>query len=368
VNRERSSAPRRRVLTVVGARPQFVKAAVVSRALAARGSGAEGGGIVEEILHTGQHYDRNMSDCFFDEMGIPEPAVNLRVGSSSHGEATGAMLAGVEREILARRPDLVLVYGDTNSTLAGALAAAKLHVPVAHVEAGLRSFNRRMPEEINRVLTDHCSDLLFCPSETARRQLAAEGIDRGVEVVGDVMYDAVLHYRQRASAPERQGFALATVHRAENTDDPGRLSGIMDVLAASPVPVLLALHPRTRKALAGFGISPGANVEVIEPLPYLSLLGHLEKCRFVITDSGGLQKEAYFMGRKCLTLRSETEWTELVDIGANRLLNPAQADPAEAYRWAFEPLTVSEKPYGDGHAAERIVGLLRSFLERPTEP
>jgi UDP-GlcNAc3NAcA epimerase len=227
------------MLTVVGARPQFVKAAVVSRAIAAHNRAAGSVRIDEQIVHTGQHYDYAMSQTFFDEMAIPLPAVNLQVGSGGHGATTGAMLAGLEQEILARRPDRVLVYGDTNSTLAGALAAAKVHVPVAHVEAGLRSFNRRMPEEINRVLTDHLSDVLFCPSELAREQLAREGIRQGVAVVGDVMYDAALYYAKRAILPPQEPpYAVATLHRAENTDDSQRLRQILGALGQSPIPVL----------------------------------------------------------------------------------------------------------------------------------
>jgi UDP-GlcNAc3NAcA epimerase len=317
--------------------------------------------IVEELVHTGQHYDHNMSGCFFEEMGIPQPAVNLGIGSGRHGETTGAMLAGIERELLSRRPDLVLVYGDTNSTLAGALAAAKLHIPVAHVEAGLRSFNRRMPEEINRVVTDHVSSLLFCPSEASRKQLAMEGITEGVHVVGDVMYDAVLRHRTSAQRPGRVGFALATIHRAENTDVPERLRDVALILEACPVPVLLLAHPRTRKALESAGVRPQPPIEVLDAVPYFALLGYLDACSFVITDSGGLQKEAYFFGKKCVTLRSETEWTELVEIGANRLLRSSSDSVAAAFAWAQTPLAGNARPYGDGRAGAKIVECIAAW-------
>ena len=346
-------------MTVVGARPQFVKAAVVSRAIAEHNRAAGATVLAEEIVHTGQHYDRLMSQVFFEEMDIPAPAVNLDVGSGRHGEMTGAMLAGLEREILARRPDWVVVHGDTNSTLAGALAAAKLHVPVAHVEAGLRSFNRRMPEEINRVVTDHVAHCLFCPSEHAKELLAREGVTDGVHVVGDVMFDAVRHYRPRAVPPDHpRPFALASLHRAENTDDRERLTDILGAMARSPVPVVLPLHPRTRGAIEREGIELGGRVAACEPLPYFAMLGHLEACAFVITDSGGLQKEAYFFGKKCLTVRDETEWTELVDVGANRVVGADPAAIAAAFDWALEPLAATRTLYGDGHAGARIADIL----------
>ena len=353
-------ATARRILTIVGARPQFVKAAVVSRAIARHNQAAAGCPIEEIILHTGQHYDPAMSQAFFDEMEIPAPAANLGVGSGRHGETTGAMLVGIEREILARKPDRVLVYGDTNSPLAGALAAVKLQVPVAHVEAGLRSFNRRMPEEINRIVTDRLSDLLFCPSARSRRWLEAEGISQGVHEVGDVMADAVLHYRNRAILPAIQGsFALATLHRAENTDDLARLKGILAALADCPVPVVLPLHPRTRKAMERERLAAAGFLRLCEPLSYFSLLGHLERCAFVVTDSGGLQKEAFFFGKRCITVRDETEWVELVDCGANRLVGAGQERIREAFAWARDPLPLATRAvYGRGDAAERIVALL----------
>lgn len=351
------------VLTVVGARPQFVKAAVVSRAMMA--AAASGRAIRESLVHTGQHYDHGMSRVFFDEMSIPEPCANLAIGGGSHGAMTGRMLEALEREIVQRRPDVVLVYGDTNSTLAGALAAAKLHVPVAHVEAGLRSFNRRMPEEVNRVVTDHLAKLLFCPSASAQQQLAREGITAGVHVTGDVMVDALHQYRERAVPPDLRGpFALATLHRAENTDDPARLGAILDALARAPVPVLLPLHPRTRGALAGGRAEARGNLRFTDPLSYFQMLGALDACSFVATDSGGLQKEAYTFGKKCLVLRDETEWTELVDVGANRVVGADFAKITSTFAWAMTPMPATRPVYGDGHAGAAIVELLLAERDR----
>lgn len=348
-----------KVLTVVGARPQFVKAAVVSRAIAEHNAAHPAAALREEIVHTGQHYDWSMSEAFFEEMEIPRPSANLQVGSGPHGAVTGVMLAGLEREIADRRPRWVLVYGDTNSTLAGALAAAKLGVPVAHVEAGMRSFNRSMPEEINRVLTDHLAEMLFCPSENGRRLLAAEGVTRGVHVAGDVMYDALLHYGRRATPPAQAGpFALATLHRAENADDPSRLRRILAALGRSPVPVLLPLHPRTRESMRREGLSAGGAVRLLDPQPYFSMLGHLRACEFVITDSGGLQKEAFYLGKRCVTVREETEWTELVECGANRLVGTDESEIEAAFDWASRPLGEVPAVYGRGDAGARIVRLL----------
>ncbi|MGH7061423.1 MAG: non-hydrolyzing UDP-N-acetylglucosamine 2-epimerase, partial [Stellaceae bacterium] len=304
----------RRILTVVGARPQFVKAAALSRAIKARG-----GEINEILVHTGQHFDPGMSQVFFDELGLDPPRYNLDIHSGSHGEMTGRMLAAVERLILDERPDLVLVPGDTTSTLAGALAAAKLHVPVAHLEAGLRSFNRRMPEEINRVLTDHLSALLLCPTATAVANLAREGIAAGVHDIGDVMYDATLFAAaaaRRSPVLERLGlagrpYALATVHRAESTDDPGMLAAIVAFLRerAREHPVVFPLHPRTRQRFAAS--RPNLDgIILCEPLGYLDMHRLLQSAAAVFTDSGGLQKEAYFHRVPCVTLRTLTEWVE----------------------------------------------------------
>jgi UDP-N-acetylglucosamine 2-epimerase len=341
------------VLSVVGARPQFVKAWVVGRALRRRHR--------ETLLHTGQHYDDAMSRVFFDELAIPEPDLNLGVGSGRHGQQTGAMLAGIEAEIVARCPDWILVYGDTNSTLAGALAAAKLHVPVAHVEAGLRSFNRRMPEEVNRVLTDHVSTRLFCPTETAVRNLAREGITSGVDLVGDVMYDASLAALERTNGAvlERHGlnagtYVLATVHRAENTDDPERLDQIVRGLAELGRPVLWPLHPRTRDRLGSF--RPG-NITMTEPFGYLDMLSAERSASTIVTDSGGVQKEAYILGVPCVTVRDETEWVETVETGWNSL---AGADADRIVALANRPPPTGERPplFGDGRAGDRIVALL----------
>lgn len=354
------------VLTVVGARPQFVKAAVLSRAFASANRRAGREIVCESLLHTGQHWDHGMSGVFFEEMAIPEPCANLGVGGGTHGAMTGRMLEAIETELLARRPDLVLVYGDTNSTLAGALAAAKLHLPVAHVEAGLRSFNRRMPEEINRVLVDHLATWLFCPSSASAEQLRREGIVAGVEVSGDVMVDAQLFYRSRAVRPVRtESFALATLHRAENTDDPQRLRAVVAALAGGPLRVVLPVHPRTRAAFERVGLEALGQLELVEPLSYLEMLGHLDAARFVVTDSGGLQKEAYVFGKRCVTLRDETEWTELVEAGANRLVG---ADPDRiraGLRWADAPLGAIAPLYGDGHAGERIVASLLAAGRAP---
>lgn len=345
-----------KTVTIVGARPQFIKAAAVSRAIAAHG------GLREILVHTGQHYDANMSDVFFDELRIPRPDYYLGIGGGPHGQMTGRQLEKIEEVLMSERPDWVLVYGDTNSTLAGALAAVKLHIPVAHVEAGLRSFNRRMPEEINRVLTDHASDLLFAPTKTAVRNLANEGIagDK-VQQVGDVMYDAALFYRDLARAPHwfdglnvpAGEFVLCTIHRAENTDDDARLRGIFRGLAESGLPVVLPLHPRTRAKIADAGIVPEANIHVVPPVGYLEMTWLETHCRIVATDSGGVQKEAYFHGKPCVTLREETEWVELVEAGANLL---AGADPVRIALGLIETAIInfSTQLYGRADAASKI--------------
>lgn len=358
-----------RIVTVVGARPQFIKAAAVSRAIAAHNAAGRRPPIDERIVHTGQHYDQNMSKVFFDELRIPRPAANLEVGSGPHGRQTGAIMERLEMFLLEHRPDWVLVYGDTNSTLAGALAAVKLHVPVAHVEAGLRSFNRRMPEEINRVVADCLSTLLFCPTDVAVANLRAEGITKGVHQTGDVMYDSVLFHAaladQRSDVMRRLGlqlkaFYLATIHRAENTDDPGRLAGIIAALARMERPVLLPLHPRTRKVLADVGGPIPGSVRVLEPVSYLDMLVLERDARLILTDSGGVQKEAYWFGTPCVTLRDETEWVELVRLGCNRLAGPS-ADAILAAVDAFEAADChmsADLPanlYGDGRASDRIV-------------
>lgn len=371
------------IVTVVGARPQFVKAAVVSRAIESFNASQGHHRIEEQIVHTGQHYDKDMSDVFFDEMGIPKPVVNLGFGALSHGAMTGRMLEKIEDVLVERKPDWVLVYGDTNSTLAGALAAAKLHIPVAHVEAGLRSFNRAMPEEINRLLTDHISDRLFAPTATAVTHLRREGIDGAkVQFVGDVMYDASIYYLESARAREsplsRLGltdkrFVLATVHRAENTDDPTRLLNIFDALLAlcSEGPVVIPLHPRTRIKLDQIGLLQRvlAGLVVTEPLGYLDMIVLEKAARTIVTDSGGVQKEAFFFNVPCVTLRDETEWTELVDAGVNRLVPPGNKDAiAGAVRGAIAagfPADAPSDMYGSGKSGDAIVSsLVESTLAR----
>ncbi len=351
-----------KILTVVGARPQFIKAAPVSHALRALP------GTEEILVHTGQHYDNRMSAVFFRDLALPPPDHNLGAGSGAHGAQTAAMLTGLEALITAEQPTGVLIYGDTNSTLAGALAASKLGVPVAHVEAGLRSFNRAMPEEINRIVADRLAALLFCPTPVAEANLAAEGITAGVHVVGDVMYDAVLQAEARAQATVTRrllrrlgvppgGYLLLTVHRAGNTDDPERLGRIVAALNALAEPVLFPCHPRTRKALARFGLTLGAHVRRMQPASYLQMIALERNARLVLTDSGGVQKEAYWLGVPCLTLREETEWVETVAAGWNRLVG---ADPAAiaAAVADFRPAGTPPPHFGDGHAAERIAAIL----------
>jgi len=307
------------IVTIVGARPQFIKAAVLSRELRKEHT--------EILVHTGQHYDQNMSEIFFEELGIPAPDFNLGIGSGPHGKQTGEMLAAIEGVLLKERPDWVLVYGDTNSTLAGALAAVKLHIRVAHVEAGLRSFNRRMPEEINRVLTDHASDLLLCPTQTAVENLQNEGIARGVHLVGDVMYDALVWAAAQEKEPsildtldlEPGKYLLATVHRAENTDDPERLAGILAAFGQVRETLVWPVHPRTRLKLQELNWQPAGHVKLIEPLGYLNMAQLEKHARIILTDSGGIQKEACWLGVPCITLRDETEWVETVQSGWNIL-------------------------------------------------
>ena len=354
-----------RFLTIIGARPQFIKAATVSRAITAAG--------LEEILvHTGQHFDANMSDIFFDELEIPNPTYHLGIGGGTHGEMTGRMLGAIEAVITRECPDRVLVYGDTNSTLAGALAAAKLNVPIAHVEAGLRSFNRQMPEEINRIVADHTATWLMTPTETATANLVREGIPLSrIQEVGDVMYDAALYYGAKAqqrsriletSGLEKGGYVLVTIHRQENTDDPGRLAAIFGALrdVAATRPVVLPLHPRTKQRLADTGhLTMTRGIIISPPLGYLDMLMLERHAAVVATDSGGVQKEAYFQGVPCVTLRDETEWVELVALRWNRLAPPGTSDIAAAIRAAAEEKGESGTPYGDGNAARKVVAALR---------
>lgn len=355
-----------KIVTVLGARPQFIKAAAVSRIINRYAD------IREIIVHTGQHFDENMSRVFFDELEIPRPQVNLGINSLSHGSMTGRMLERIEAVLLEEKPDLVLVYGDTNSTLAGALAARKLHIKLAHVEAGMRSYNMAAPEEVNRVVTDRLSDLLFCSTTAAVQNLKREGFahfDCIIRKTGDVMYDAALYYAARltdspvplpAALPER--FVLCTLHREENVDHPQRLekilSGLIDI--HRQVPVLLPLHPRTRKRLAAAGVS--LPFLIWEPVSYLQMLQLLQQCALVITDSGGLQKEAFFFRKYCITLRDETEWVELEELGVNYVIGADR----KRLRKAFEKLVgrkfkVKAAPYGNGHAAEKVVRELRKY-------
>lgn len=361
-----------RMATIVGARPQFIKAAAVSRAIARNNSLRPERTVIEVLIHTGQHYDYEMSGVFFAELGLPNPAHHLGVGSGPHGAQVGEMLKRIESTLLEERPDVVLVYGDTNSTLAGALSGAQLHVPVAHVEAGLRSFNRLMPEELNRVLTDHLAAWLFCPSGQAVENLAREGIREGVHLVGDVMYDVLLWHlprvRERQTLLAEQGleagtYALATIHRAENTERPGRLRSIflaLERLAREGLPVLAPLHPRTQKALQAFDI-PVEHVTLMAPISYEEILSLEMNARVILTDSGGVQKEAYWLGVPCVTLRGETEWVETVQAGWNVLVG-CDAERIREAVYGFRPNDHRPCLSGDGHAADEIVNCLVQSL------
>jgi UDP-N-acetylglucosamine 2-epimerase (non-hydrolysing) len=346
-------------MSVVGARPQFVKLAPIAHA-------ATAAGVEHVIVHTGQHYDPLLSDVFFADLGIPAPDVHLGVGSGSHGVQTGAMLGALDAVIADHAPDWVLVYGDTNSTLAAAVSAVKLHVPIAHLEAGLRSFNRRMPEEHNRVLTDHAADLLLAPTEVAAGHLRDEGLGERTVVVGDVMADVLFEVRDAAPAEpallaelglERGGFYVATIHRAENTDDPARLREIVAALSGLDRPVILLAHPRVRARAAELGIElSGGSLRVHDPLPYPELIAAALASAGVVTDSGGLQKEAFLLRVPCTTVRTETEWVETVDLGWNVLADTAEEIASAVTR--PRPADTDAAPYGDGHAATRVVAVL----------
>ena len=362
----------KRILTVLGARPQFIKASVVSHAITQHNV------LTEVIVHTGQHYDNNMSDIFFSELGIPQPDYHLGVGGGHHGHMTGRMLGAIEKVLMEVQPDAVLVYGDTNSTLAGALAAAKLHIPVAHVEAGLRSFNMQMPEEINRILTDRISNWLFAPTDIAVSHLLREGChSEQVINVGDVMYDVALHHGARVTVEGRkltdlnlypENYVLATIHRAENTDNIDRLTAIVSGLQAvsEQIPVVWPIHPRTLNVMKEKGLLPvtSGNLHLIEPVGYLDMV-QLEKYAAVIaTDSGGVQKEAFFYQVPCVTLRDETEWVELVDSGWNHLLPPiSSGEIAQTILSAIGSQGLGIQPYGNGNAADLIVARLMNGLE-----
>jgi UDP-N-acetylglucosamine 2-epimerase (non-hydrolysing) len=356
-----------KIVSIVGARPQFIKCAPVSRELRKAH---------EEILvHTGQHYDHGMSEVFFEELAIPEPDYNLGIGSGTHGHQTGTMLGAIEDVFVKEEPDMILVYGDTNSTLAGALAAVKLHIPVAHVEAGLRSFDRRMPEEVNRVLTDHASDLLFCPTKTAVANLAAEGVTKGVHLVGDVMLDAMNY--NRAIAEERSRiledlgvrpgeYLVVTVHRPSNTDDRDNMAAIIGALGEAGVPVVFPVHPRTRRFLGEYGLLAAMpeNLRITEPLGYLDMLHLMAHAEQILTDSGGIQKEAYMLGVPCITLRENTEWVETVEAGWNVLVGAERELITDAIH-SFSPASRRKNLFGDGDACVRIGEILTGFQGAP---
>ena len=360
-----------KVITVVGARPQFVKAAALSRELLNYPD------IEEVIVHTGQHFDGKMSDVFFEEMDIPKPKYNLNINSLSHGAMTGRMIESIENVLLEEKPNMLLVYGDTNSTIAGALAAKKLHIPVGHVEAGLRSFNMKMPEEINRILTDRISDILFCPTDMAMKNLEKEGynnLDNHVVRSGDVMQDAALFYAKKSEVKSEvmqkenllnTEFCLVTIHRAENTDDPSRLRSIFEALNQinEECQVVLPLHPRTKKILKDLNIE--TTVSIIEPVGYFDMIELLKNCSFVMTDSGGLQKEAYFFSKKCITMRDETEWVELIAGGYNVIVGADTHKILYAYRELNNSSPdFSVDMYGNGNASVNIVHAIKSFIEQ----
>ena len=358
-----------KILTILGARPQFIKAGSVSREI---GKHKE---IEEIIVHTGQHYDANMSDIFFDEMQIPKPNYFLGIGGKSHGAMTGQMIEKIEEVALSEKPDWIMVYGDTNTTLAGAIVASKLHIQLAHIEAGLRSFNMKMPEEVNRILTDRVSNILFCPTETAIKNLKAEGFPFSLTTnhqqlitnVGDVMQEGAIFYKNLAVKPNieiKNDFILCTIHRAENTDDELRLKNIFEALneIAKEKQVILPLHPRTRNILNNLELNI-QNLTLIDPVGYLEMVWLIHNCDFVMTDSGGLQKEAYFFEKQCITLRDETEWLELVECGANTLVGADKEKILVEYKNNLKFNTQNSKLdlYGDGKASESIIKELLSY-------
>lgn len=352
-----------KILSIIGARPQFIKASVVSKAIRTA--------CQEIILHTGQHYDPNLSKIFFDELQIPPPDINLNIGSGTHAEQTGHMMIEIEKVITNEKPDWVLVYGDTNSTIAGSLASVKIHVPVAHVEAGLRSFNRDMPEEINRVVCDHISTVLFCPTTVSVNNLKNEGVINGVYCIGDVMLDAVNYYIDVSEKKSRilsdlnlaKGqYILATIHRPINTDNPDRLRSIFYATSQSELPVIFPIHPRTKKMIYAYQMEMPSNMIPIDPVGYLDMLQLEKNANCILTDSGGIQKEAYWVGVRCLTLRKETEWTETVELGWNRLVD---ADEREIVIGLNEwyPSSVRQPVYGDGHASDKIMSILSTYFQ-----
>jgi UDP-N-acetylglucosamine 2-epimerase len=347
-----------KIISVVGARPEFIQATPVSRALRPRHQ--------EILVHTGQHYDYLMSQAFFDELNIPPPDYNLEVGSGLQGYQTARILEEMEKVLLHEKPDLVIVRGDTNSTLAGALAASKLHIPLAHIEAGERSYNRQMPEEINRIVTDRIADLLFCASREAVAHLLDEGIEQNVYWVGDVMFDVILQMlpiaREKSTILQRlglepQGYSLITIHRPANADDESRMGQIISALNQVQEPIVFPVHPRTRKSLAEMDVHFAPHIRVIEPVPYFDMIVLEENARLIATDSGGVQREAYFLRKPCLTVRNETEWTATVESGWNLLVG---ADPRKicAAWFSFQPPEAQPPIFGDGRAAQRIVQVL----------
>ncbi|AEA44175.1 non-hydrolyzing UDP-N-acetylglucosamine 2-epimerase [Fluviicola taffensis] len=350
-----------KIVTILGARPQFIKAAAVSSLFKEN--------FDEILVHTGQHYDSNMSDVFFQELEIPKPKYQLNIGSGSHGAMTGAMLIAIEKVLIEEKPDFVLVYGDTNSTLAGALAASKMLIPVIHVEAGLRSFNKTMPEEQNRILTDHVSELLFAPTQTAIQNLQNEGIKKGLHLVGDVMYDGILHFTEIAKKKstiiqdlnllEKQ-FILCTIHRAENTNDMNRLQSIFNGLNAVNEKIVLPLHPRTLKYVQEYGISIGEHILIIEPIGYLDMVRLESAAKKIVTDSGGVQKEAFFLKIPCITLRDETEWVETVQDGWNILVGANEKHIQEAIL-TFNPTTIPTNSFGDGNSVHRMIEWIKQY-------
>lgn len=353
---------KRKIVTILGARPQFIKAAALSVVLKES--------FDEVLVHTGQHYDSNMSDVFFEELKISKPDYHLNIGSGSHGAMTGEMLIDIEKVLEIEKPDFVLVYGDTNSTLAGALAASKMLIPVIHVESGLRSFNKSMPEEQNRILTDHLSSLLFAPTQTAIENLEKEGITKGVHLVGDVMYDGILRFAELAREKstilnelklQEKNFILCTIHRAENTNNANHLKAVFEALNESGEHIVLPLHPRTLKYMSDYGIKASENVRIIEPVGYLDMVRLEDAAKKIVTDSGGVQKEAFFLGVPCVTLRGETEWVETVEDGWNILVGTSKARILEAID-SFSPGTKRKNHFGDGTSTVKIKDVIKKVV------
>jgi len=358
------------ICTIIGARPQFIKASAISREIK-KYNKKTNKKIEEIIIHTGQHFDTNMSEVFFTELDIPQPDYNLKISNLSHGSMTGRMLEEIEKILQEKKPDWVIVYGDTNSTLAGVLAASKLHIPIAHIEAGLRSFNKKMPEEINRIVADHTSNLLFCPTSIALKNLKDEGISKNAYNVGDVMFDVTLHYQSKANLEIsldkwkvlESNYVLCTIHRAENTDSIERISSIFDALSeiSKKITVLLPIHPRTKKVIQSLNSEKWSeNITILEPLSYLEMLRLEVSAKTIITDSGGIQKEAFFHKIPCITIRDETEWMETVDLGWNQVVGANKESILSAYS-KINAKVDNVFPYGDGSAAAQILNhLLRS--------